>query len=139
LRLILGCDEMVASWVGEKLGTVIQPPYTAIGLTKDGLDLCARAVFNDFTGSNVEMTVASTGVSKGFARAIAAYVFRQLGVNRLSIKTKRSNKAVQRLAPRLGFKFEGISARYFGPSKADDAIRYVLFPEDARKWLDEHS
>lgn len=139
MRLIFDCDEMVASWVGERLGVQIQPPYTAIGMTRDGMDLCAGAVFNDFTGSNVEMTVASIGVSKGFVCAVARYVFGQLAVNRLSIKTKRSNKAVQRLAPRLGFKFEGISARYFGPTKADDAIRYVLFPEDARKWLNEHA
>lgn len=134
--LILGCDEMVAAWVGEKLGTKFIPPYTTIGATKDGNDLCAGAVFNDYTGSNLEITLVSDGgLTRGNIRAVFSYAFDQVKVNRLSAKTKRSNKAMRRMLPRFGFKFEGISAQYFGPTRADDAIRFVLFHEDARKWL----
>jgi hypothetical protein len=131
---------MVASWVGERLGTTIVPPYTAFGATIDGHDLCAGAVFNDFTGANIELTVAGGPVPPAFSREILKYVFVQVGALRLSIKTKRSNKHVKTmLARRKEFKFEGISPRYFGPNKADDAIRYALFAEDARKWLNELS
>jgi hypothetical protein len=136
LRLVLGCDEMVGAWVGEKIGTKIMPPYVAIGATSDGVDLCAGAVFNDYTGSNLEITLAADhGLTRGNIRAAMHYAFVQIGVVRLSAKTKRSNKIVQRMLPRMGFKFEGVSARYFGPNKSDDAMRFVLFSEDARKWL----
>ncbi len=136
MRLVIGCDEMVASWVGERLGVRIVPPYTAIGATKNGSDLCAGAVFNDYTGANIELTVAGDVIPAAFSRAILNYVFVQIGALRLSIKTKRSNKHVQKmLSSRKAFKFEGISPRYFGPARSDDAIRYALFAEDARKWL----
>lgn len=133
---MFGCDEHVAKYVSDNLGLPISPPYTAIGATQDGASLCAGAVFNDFNGSNVEITLYGPGcLKRGPISGIYHYMFEQLGVNRATAKTRRSNKTMQRLLPRLGFKFEGISARYFGPSKADDAIRFVLFPDEARKWI----
>lgn len=134
--LVFGQDELVAQYVFGNLGLPLVPPYTAIGGTRDGQTLCIGAVFNQFNGSNIEINLYGPGaLTRGAIRSVYHYAFEQLGVNRVSAKTRRSNKTMQRLLPRFGFKFEGISERYFGPEKADDAIRFVLFPDDARKWI----
>lgn len=136
MQLVFGQDTIVADYVFNNLGLALVPPYTAIGGTKDGKTLCIGAVFNQFNGSNIEITLFGPGgLTRGNIRGVYHYIFEQLKVNRVSAKTRRSNKSMQRLLPRFGFKFEGISARYFGPQKADDAIRFVLFPDDARKWI----
>jgi hypothetical protein len=58
-----------------------------------------------------------------------------MGARRLAATTRRSNKSMQRLLPRLGFEFEGVARRFFGPRRGDDGLRFVLFPEQAGKWL----
>ena len=137
MRLVLGYDDVVAGWVGENLGGVFHPPYTTIGGTKDGETLCIGVVFSCYNGSNVDLTIyGPNGFTRGFISSVFHYAFIQLGANRITAVTRRSNKHVLRLLPKLKFKFEGISARYFGPNKPDDAIRFVLFREDARKWID---
>lgn len=136
MRLVFGQDELVAQYVFGHLGIALVPPYTAIGGTRDGKTLCIGVVFNQYNGSNIEITLYGPGsLTRGAIRGVYHYVFEQLGVGRVSAKTKRSNNNMQRLLPRFGFKFEGISERYFGPQKADDAIRFVLFPDEARKWI----
>jgi hypothetical protein len=134
VRLVFGQDDQVAKWVSENIGIVMVPPYVAIGGTRDGRTLCIGVVFNDYNKSNVEISLYGPGaLTRGNISAIYQYAFNQLGVNRVTAKTRRTNKRMQKLLPKFGFKYEGTSARYFGPSKADDAIRFVLFPEEAEK------
>jgi hypothetical protein len=136
VNLVFNRDRDVAEWVTDKIGLVISPPYTAIGATMDGRSLCAGAVFNQWNGSSLEITLYGPGcLTRGNVSGIYHYVFVQCGAQRLSATTKRSNRRMCRLLPRLGFEFEGISKRFFGPHKQDDAMRYALFPEQALKWI----
>lgn len=136
MQLVLGCDDIVAKWAGEKLKIKILPPYSCIGWTRDGQSLCAAAVFNGFNGSNIDVTIYGPGcLTKGTIRAVFHYVFEQLKVNRITAMTARSNKRLQKILPRLGFKWEGISPMYYGPERRNDAIIYGLSKERAQKWL----
>lgn len=136
MQLVFGRDQLVCEWVAAKLGIVIVPPYTAIGATKDGKELCAGAVFNQWNGSNIEITLyAPHCMTRGGIRAIFDYVFKQLRAGRVSANAARSNKRGRRNLERFGFEFEGVSKRFYGPTKADDAFRYGLLPEQASKWL----
>jgi predicted nucleic acid-binding Zn ribbon protein len=136
VRLVFGQDEQVAAWVCENLGVTISPPFTAIGATRDGFTYCIGAVFNRWNGSDLEITLYGPGgLTRGNLRGIYHYVFVQCGANRLSAVTPRSNANMRKLLPRLGFEFEGTSKRYFGTSRKDDGMRYVLFPENALKWM----
>lgn len=133
MRLVFKEDEKVASFVSDRIGHVISPPFVAIGMTADGKRYCGGAVFNNWNGSNIEITVAmDKPVSRGVIRALHHYVFVQSKATRVTAHTRRSNKKAQRVLPRLGFKFEGIAKRYFGPERQDDAICYVLLPEYSR-------
>jgi hypothetical protein len=134
VQLVFGQDELVAQWVGINLGVTIHPPFTAIGGTKDGRTLCTGAVFNQFNGSSIEITVFSVGrLDRGCLRAASQYVFGQLGANRLSARTRKSNKRMRKHLPRLGFAFEGTLKNYYGPG--EDALMFRLDPAVAKKWM----
>lgn len=136
MRLVFGHDDDVADFVSQSLGIVIYPPFTAIGFAKAS-GLVGGAVFNGFNGSNIEVTMyAPRGMLRGVLRALAHYTFVQLRCNRVTARTKRSNKPVQRMLTRGGFAFEGVMKRYFGPDRMDDAMLYRLDKETAlQRWI----
>lgn len=135
IQLIFGQHELVAGWVSDKIGALISPPYSTIGAARDD-KLIGGAVFNGWNGHNIEITLASEGcLTRGTIRAVYHYLFVQSRAGRVSAHTRRSNKIMRAMFPRLGFEFEGIAKRYYGPTKADDAFRFVLFPDKARTFL----
>lgn len=133
--LVFGQDELVARWMSEKSGVMFSPPYVAIGATQDQATLCAGVLFNNWNGVNLDISLAADVLSRGAIRGVFEYVFNQAGALRLTAITKRSNKTMREMLPRFGFRSEGVSARYFGSRRADDGFRFVLFREDARKWM----
>jgi hypothetical protein len=136
VHLVFGQDELVANWVGINLGLTIHKPYTAIGGTTDGQSLAIGAVFNQWNGSNIEITLYGPGaLRRGAIRGIYHYVFVQLGAQRLSATTRRSNKLMCRKLSKLGFECEGVGKRFFGSTRKDDAVRFVLFPHAAERWM----
>lgn len=134
MNLVFGDDQRIADWVGNELGIVMAPPYTAIGGTRDGSTIEIGVVFNNWNGANLDISLVSRrGLSRGAIRAVYHYVFKQAKARRLTAITRRSNELMQRQLPRFGFELEGESRCYFGD---EDALRYVLLPELAKKWMD---
>ncbi len=128
MNLLIGHDETVASWVGQINGKMFAQPFTAIGLVDGAGRLRGGFVFTGFNGDGVEMSLAGAAcLSRGALQAVANYVFEQLGCVRLQLHSRRSNKRVLRQAPRLGFRFEGVSRRQYGK---EDGIRYALTIDD---------
>lgn len=120
-------DERVARYVGERCSTVIYPPYTAMGLEKDGR-IVAGVVFNCFTGHDIAVTVAGEqgAFTRSFIRAVGQYVFAQIGCLRMSITTEQPN--VVELAKRLGAQVEGVKRNHFGAGR--DGFLLGLLKED---------
>ncbi len=136
MKLVFGRDEDVANWVSKNLGFPILPPYTAIGVEDQDGNPCGGAVFNDWNGSNLEITICGPGAMKrGIIRGVFHYVFIQLGASRLTAKTKRSNKPMRKMLHKFDFKFEAILKRYYGVLPDDDAIVFRLDPVTAMKWM----
>jgi RimJ/RimL family protein N-acetyltransferase len=138
LTPVFGHDDLVACWVSQKTGDVYSPPYACIGFTKDGRSLCAGVVFTCWNGSNVEISFASErGFSRENIRTVYRYAFVQCKANRVTAHTRRSNRAMRALLPRLGFskEAEGVLPRFYGPKRADDAFVYGAYPDTVRKWL----
>lgn len=107
----IAVDDRVARFVGERCGTVICPPFTAMGIEDDG-EIIAGVVFNNFTHNDVEVTVAGEGFSRSFVRAVGNYVFHQLGCLRISVTTEQDQ--VIDFAKRLGAQTEGRKRNHFG-------------------------
>jgi RimJ/RimL family protein N-acetyltransferase len=135
VRLIIGDDD-IAAWATQRLKAPIVPPYVCFGVVDAGDDLCGAIVFNSFTGANIEITIYGPGcINRRFIRAAFDYAFNQAGALRLSAHTARANKAMAKVLPRLGFQYEGMMRRYYGPERADDALCFGLLREDAARWM----
>lgn len=115
----------VAKFVGDGCSTIICPPFTAMGIERDG-EIVAGVVFNCFTGHDVHVTVAGEGFHRGFLRAVGRYVFDQLGALRISITTEQEH--VIDVAKRLGAQTEGRKRNHFGRGR--HAIVLGILKED---------
>lgn len=111
--------DRVARFVGSHLDTIICPPFTAMGLERNGQIICG-AVFNVYTGPDIEMTVAGHGWTRGLINSIGDYVFGQLGCIRMQVTTEQESVAV--LAERIGAQREGILRNKYGEGRNGIAL-----------------
>lgn len=121
-------DDRVARYVAAKNKGHIAPPYTSLGVERDG-QIVAGAVFRNYTGPDVDVTVVGDCVSAftpKFIRAIGRYVFMQMGCLRLSMVTTQPR--VIALALRLGAKVEGVKRNGFG--QGEDATMLGVLSHD---------
>ena len=137
MRLLFGQDKYVAECVGYGLGTVFSGPYVALGFLDDTGTVRGGAIFNNYNGSNIEVTVyAPKMAARGLIRAVLHYAFVQLKCNRLSARTRKNNKLAQKSLLRMGFVSEAKLPLYYGPNKNDAAILYRMDRETAlKRWL----
>lgn len=84
--------------------------YAAIGLEHDG-ELIAGVVFDNKSGSNIHMHVASNGtrhwMTPAYMAACFRYAFVQEKCNRITGLVRADNVDAQRFDEHLGFKREG--------------------------------
>lgn len=109
-------DDRVARFVAEMCDVIISPPFTCMGIERDG-EIAAGVVFSSFTGNDVAVTVAGKpgSFNRTFLHAVGDYVFRQMGCLRLSITTGQEH--VCEIATRLGAEVEGCKRNHFGVGK----------------------
>lgn len=120
-------DERVARFVEYVIGQSIAPPYTCMGIERDGV-ITAGVVFNVYEGAAINVTVAGKGWTRGFIRAVGGYVFGRLGCSRITVITERPQ--VIDLAERLGGQVEGTMRHQFGPGR--DGAMIGILKEDWR-------
>jgi RimJ/RimL family protein N-acetyltransferase len=115
----------VVGYVERTLDIKIAPPFHAFGyVTSEGKPLAA-VVVNDYIGSNCELTIVAEkgGLITPVVRHICNYTFNKLGCRRITVRTRKRNKRVQKLAMQAGFKFEVVAADYYDD---DDAVVYRM-------------
>lgn len=135
MRALFGCDQAVAEWVGNGLRKPIHPPYTAIGWVDEQDNLRAGAVFNQWNGSNIEVTIyGPRGFGKEAIQTVFRYAFTQLKANRLTATTERRNKVMRRILPRMGFIFEHPQQQFYGPRRENDGLVFRMLRNECR-WL----
>lgn len=129
-------DPEVAQWIATEVGIVIHPPFAAFTVM-DGKSIRGSWVWHEFyPGGNIEMTVVGRRCwTPAAVKNAFRYAFDTCGCSRVTARTQRRNELVKRLLPRLGFKFETTQKFYFGPTRADDGLVFVMFRHDAEKWL----
>ena len=123
----------IGAYVGKRLGVAIAEPFQAIGFLTDDKRPLAAFVFNDFNQSNIEMTIVAEpgGINRQVIRYIANYVFNTSKCRRLTVRTKKRNKRILKLAPRYGFKYECLAKHYFPD---DDAVVFRMLRDECR-WI----
>lgn len=121
MTLLFGQDQRVAEYVTRQVGCdAFCAPYTTIGVVNRCGEIIGGFVFNNWTGPNVEVSLAGRGaISKGALRAVAHYVFVQLKCRRATAHCKSHNMRAILQAERGGWKREGMHADWFYD---DDAV-----------------
>lgn len=106
------------------------PPYTTIGVVDRAGRIVGGWVFNGYTGPNVEVSLAGRGaIARGVLRAVAHYVFQQLGCRRATAHIKSRNVRALLQAERGGWRREGMHAGWFYD---DDAVSLGITRETCR-------
>jgi len=122
---VIVTDNRVAKFVGDRVGAIIYPPFTCMGIERDG-EITVGVVFNCFTGHDVEITVAGSDWSRDFLRAVGRYVYDQLGCVRMQITTEQEN--IASVSERMGGKREGVLRDKFGKGR-DGIVLGILEQE----------
>lgn len=119
--------ENVATYVAGKMGTQFYPPYTTIGVEKDG-SVVAGIVFNGWTGPDVQLSIAAEpgAISRRFLSRVGSYITNELGCIRATCETEQP--AVVKMVERMGGKVEGIKRNHFGEGR--DATLVGVLKED---------
>lgn len=128
MRILIGSDDTVAAYIANATGDRLHKPFRTVGIYGAG-GLIGGWAIDDFTGFGVSLSGAGSGMMLRSARqALCDLVFGYLGCRRMQIVVRKSNKRMLKLAPRLGFSFEGKLRRYFG---TEDGMIYSLLGEEA--------
>lgn len=104
-------DERVALLVSRLVGRSFVAPFTAMGIERDG-KVIGGVVFNVFEGADLHVTVAGRGFNRAFLADVGAYVFQQLGCERMTVLTEQAR--IVRIAEKLGGEIEGLLRNHFG-------------------------
>jgi RimJ/RimL family protein N-acetyltransferase len=124
---MIATDDRVAAFVSEKIGKAFMPPFTCMGVEKDG-KIVGGVLFNQFEGVDIHVSVAGSGFTREFMAEVGKYVFDQLGCERITATTEQIK--VVRIAERLGGKIEGALRNHFG--KGRDAFIVGILKEEYR-------
>jgi len=119
--------EHVAAYVAGRVGTPFFPPYTTLGVEKDG-KIVAGIVFNCWTGPDVHLSIGAEpgALSRRFLRRVGLYITKELGCIRATIETEQP--AVVEMVERMGGKVEGFKRNHFGEGR--DATLLGVLKED---------
>lgn len=120
-------DDRAARFVSDTLGVGFCPPYTAMGIERDGA-ITAAVLFNCFEGADVHISAAGKGWTTAFLRGVGDYVYGKLGCERMTFVTE--SEMVSGLAQRLGGQIEGRMRSHFGPGR--DAILVGVLRDEWR-------
>lgn len=107
-------DERVARFVSRELGFGLCPPYSVVGIERDG-EIIGGVLLNFFEGKDLHVSVAGKGWGKEFLRQVGEYVFNQLGCLRATLITEQPS--VVALGIKLGGQIEGCLRDHFGEGR----------------------
>lgn len=121
--------EIVSAFVSGQTGDIYSDVMRALGILSVEGRIIGGVLLTNYTGHGVEMTLAGKGcISRTAWQAIGDMAFGELGCQRISVTTRKSNKRVCKLAPRLKFKFEGIARKFYGK---EDGVMFSLLRDEA--------
>lgn len=131
--ILIPDDPRIIAWVEERIGTRFVTPHTSMGFLHPDGRLASAFVFDNFTGPNINVSVAATpgGISRGVLRTVCRYVFDQNNCRRMTALVAHDNDASLKLTKRCGMTEEGRLKDYF---EASDAVIMRMTREEC-KWL----
>lgn len=137
MRAVLDRSEDLLLWAAPRIAEMHGQPFPetakAIGIETDDGTLLGVVAFHSWEPWNRTIEVSAVSVSPRWMLAKAAwrqmfdYAFNGCGVDKIWSRTPRKNERALRFLRALGFKYEAILHRQFGP---DDAVISRIFREE---------
>jgi RimJ/RimL family protein N-acetyltransferase len=112
------------------LGFHLSDRATFLGEAIDG-QIVGLIAFDNYNGTNIDIHIAATRITRRLLKAAAQYAFDVCGVRRITSLNDSENFQMGPYLERLGFKYEG-TMRHGLPDS--DLIVYGLIREDC-KWV----
>lgn len=123
----------IAEWARRKIGLRYGwRECTTLSLWDD-VEIRAAVIYENFSGNNISMHVASDGarwLTRRFLHAAFFYPFLELKVDRVTGCVPDSNEASKRFCEHLGFKREGVIRR--GADDGGDLILFGMLRDECR-------
>lgn len=133
MPLLFGHDQDVAAWAENKLEGRLVFPHAAVGMLDKRGVLRGAFLVSFHNPHTAELTLYSEQVmTNGMWRGFFEWVFEEVGIHRLQIRTHRKHKAIKRAAPKYGFAFEGVARDFYGPGM--DSLNFYMTPAMCR-WI----
>lgn len=111
-------------------------PFAVLAIEDRANVLRGAVILNDYCDRNIELTCVGSGAfTRNICEKLAHLVFQVNGCHRITIRTRKSNANLIRMALRWGWKVEGILRRWYGN---DDAVVMGMVREDCRlldRWV----
>ena len=134
MNLVAGHDKTVYDWACKKFNRPLADYHSAFGLVKGDGPIIGAVVFADYSGTNIEISYCGErAMTPGVVRALMAYCFGHLKVERVTARTPRDNKPMARWLPMMGFRLEGCLRHYYGPHRKHDALIFGLLKQDGMR------
>lgn len=113
-------------WTSKLLGVDISGWQVFTSVNGHGQPLGSIIVHNYRPGFNAEIAIATTkaGLTRPLIRYVAAYLFGQLELPRISIIVRATDESQLAIVLRLGFEAEGVLKDWYGPGI--DGIHFRL-------------
>lgn len=129
--LLFGQDMAVSQWTWGKFNIVPSAVQCAIGIVRNNQNV-GSVMFHEYSGYNIELSYYGPfTLTAGIVRTLARFVIERYNIERVTVRTNRNNTKLMRNLGRLGFKFEGVQKRFYGPF--GDAAAFVMFREDIER------
>lgn len=130
VKLVLGLDNLVASWVFLKANWRPLSYNSAIGFEDNSGQLIAAAIFCNYNGHNVDVQFYGPSyLTRRIGREIFIFALNFLKVDRLTLRSR--NIPLIRGVFKLGAIHEATLRRFYGSEDTEEnrAQQYVFFKE----------
>lgn len=130
-------NSLVYEWYTQQTGKQVPETCGVIAVLDADVKIIGCVFFVEYTGANIEAHLHLPKCLNRFViKFVLNYVFNQLKCIRFTVKPPRNKKRVLRNAIKMGFQYETTLKSYYGLTKGDDAIVYVMYKDQAKKWIE---
>jgi len=128
--LATGNDELIAAWAYHAFGIACTGINLAVGVM-DKNKIVGACFFQAHNGPDIELSYYGPNtLTLDIVKGLAKIAVDHFGVSRISIRTTKDNKIMNKSVRKLGFVFEGIRHNAYGDR---DAVMYGLFGRNLAK------
>lgn len=120
--------DFIAGWVARQTRLDLKPPYSVLASIDAADRITAALIFQNWTGPDIEITVAADSIPRSLLVAGYRYAIQQCGCIRATFKTSVHNQPAIEAMKRLGAKLEGRQRSYYGDGS--DALVFGILKED---------